>query len=207
MTSELWRGDVRTGVTAWAGRSAQAREGAPPDHSKDLGSEAEPESVARKILLDQLAGRSCSRAELAKKLSQRNVPSDLANQLLDRFEELGLVNDAAFAASWVESRQRTKQLGRRVLAQELQRKGIAPGVIDQALAQVDHEAELSSARALIAKRLSSMQGLPRQTAYRRLVGLLARKGLSGDVAHQVVIESLGGDTVLPQNDSYAAPHE
>ena len=61
----------------------------------------DPEAVARKILLDQLTGRARSRSDLAARLAQRDVPDEIAARLLDRFEEVGLVDDAAFARGWV----------------------------------------------------------------------------------------------------------
>src|SRR5918912_1572315 len=102
----------------------------------DLGPEADPESVARKILLDQLTGRARSRADLEKKLAQRNVPAELATRLLDRFEEVGLVDDAAFAREWVAQRQQGRGLARRALAQELRRKGIDEDVARDALGEI-----------------------------------------------------------------------
>ena len=104
--------------------SRQARPPSGEDCSRDLGPEADPESVARKILLDQLTGQARSRKELSDKLASRNVPDDVATRLLDRFEEVGLVDDEAFARAWVESRQRGRGLARRALQQELRRKGI-----------------------------------------------------------------------------------
>src|SRR3954464_5459336 len=93
-----------------------------PDGAERLGPAADPESVARKILLDQLTGRARSRSDLAAKLAQRDVPADVATRLLDRFEEVGLVDDAAFAREWVAQRQEGRGLARRALAQELRRK-------------------------------------------------------------------------------------
>jgi len=61
------------------------------------GPDADPEAVARKILLDQLTGQARSRSELAGKLAAKNVPDDIATRLHDRFEEVGLVDDEAFA--------------------------------------------------------------------------------------------------------------
>ena len=57
--------------------------------------EADPEAVARKILLDTLTGQARSRKELADKLAKRGVPDGLAGELLDRFTEVGLIDDAA----------------------------------------------------------------------------------------------------------------
>ena len=98
-----------------------------------LGPDADPESVARKILLDQLTGRARTRHELAAKLAAKGVPDEIAGRLLDRFTEVGLIDDAAFARLWVESRQSGKGLARRALAAELRRKGVADEVVREVL--------------------------------------------------------------------------
>ncbi len=74
---------------------------APPPDEAALGPDADQESVARKILLDQLTGQPRSRSELATKLARKQVPAEVAERMLDRFEEVGLVDDAAFARDWV----------------------------------------------------------------------------------------------------------
>ena len=134
MTSESdWRGDVGAGARAWAGER-------PPDVEHD-GPDADAESVARTILLDALTGQARSRRELRDKLAKKDVPDDLAERLLDRFTEVGLVDDEAFARSWVESRQRSRGLARRALAQELRRKGVDDETARTALDDLDPEDE------------------------------------------------------------------
>ena len=184
-TSESWRGDVSAGVDAWTHRAP-----APPEPVSD-GPEADPEAVARKILLDQLTGQARSRKELSDKLSSRNVPDDVATRLLDRFEEVGLVDDQAFARSWVASRQPGRGLARRALAQELRRKGIADDVAREALEEIDPADEEAAARALVRKKLRSLSSVDDVTATRRLVGLLARKGYGSGLAFAVVRDELG----------------
>ena len=171
----------------------------PVEVDRDLGPEADPESVARKILLDQLSGRARSRADLEKKLSQRNVPGDVAARLLDRFEEVGLVDDAAFAREWVAQRQEGRGLARRALAQELRRMGIDDDVARDALGEIDDSDELESARLLVRRKLRSVRGLETDKAVRRLVGMLARKGHSSGVAYRVVREELGADLADPEH--------
>lgn len=171
----------------------------PPDDERDLGPEADPESVARKILLDQLTGRARSRSDLEKKLAQRHVPDDVATRLLDRFEEVGLVDDAAFAQEWVAQRQEGRGLARRALAQELRRKGIDDDVAREALDGVDEDDELESARVLVRRKLRSVRGLETDKAVRRLVGMLARKGHSSAVAYRVVREELAADLPDPEH--------
>ncbi len=134
-----------------------------PDAERDLGPEADPESVARKILLDQLTGRARTRSELATKLSSRNVPDDIAGRLLDRFEEVGLVDDAAFAREWVEQRQSGRGLARRALAMELRRKGIDDETAREALDEIEPDDEVEAARSARARQAPlRAQPRPRQ---------------------------------------------
>ena len=84
------------------------------------------------------------------------MPDDVATRLLDRFEEVGLVDDDAFARSWVASRQPGKGLARRALAQELRRKGIDDEVAREALDEIDPADEEAAARALVRKKLRSL---------------------------------------------------
>jgi regulatory protein len=187
MTSDRWHGDVAVGVAAWTG-------GAPTDPPPDPvaeGPDADPESVARKILLDALTGQARSRKELRDKLAKRQVPDELAERLLDRFGEVGLVDDEAFARSWVESRQRSRGLARRALAQELRRKGVDDETVRTALDELDPDQEEQAARRLVAKKARSMRGLDPGVATRRLVGMLARKGYSPGLAFRIVRDELG----------------
>jgi regulatory protein len=193
-----WAGDVHDGVEAWTG-SARHPEAPPLPASapESVRDEPEPdhESVARKILLDALTGQARSRKELADKLAKKDVPAGLAAALLDRFEEVGLVDDGAFARAWIASRQPGKGLARRALAQELRRKGIDDEVAREALDEIDPDDEDSAARALVRKKLRTMRGLDRDKATRRLVGMLARKGYPPGMAFAVVRDELGADDV------------
>ena len=185
-----WLGDVSAGVDAWTQRaSTPAPAGPPPDPVAD-GPEADHEAVARKILLDQLTGQARSRKELSDKLASRNVPAEVATALLDRFEEVGLVDDEAFARAWIASRQPGKGLARRALAQELRRKGIDDEVAREALDEVDPADEEAAARILVRKKLRTLGRVDDTAATRRLVGLLARKGYGSGMAFAVVREEL-----------------
>jgi regulatory protein len=165
--------------------------GPPPEDGDWLGPEADPEAVGRKILLDQLTGRARSRAELATKLARKRVPPDVSERLLDRFEEVGLVDDSAFAREWVQTRQAGRGLARRALAVELQRKGIDAEVVSEAVAEVDPEDEVEAARTLVRRKVGSLERFDRPTQLRRLHSMLARKGYRSSVVFQVVREELG----------------
>ena len=177
----------------------QARVQADPD----LDPAADPAQVARSILLDKLTGQPRTRAELADLLAEREIPDEVADEVLDRFTEVGLIDDAAFANAWVESRHRGRGLGKRALAQELRRRGVDDELARDALDELDPDQEEATARALVRKKLRSMRSLERQVAMRRLLGLLARKGYPGGLAMTVIKQELdAGDEELPLlNDS------
>jgi regulatory protein len=164
-----------------------------PEDPVAAGPPADPEAVARKILLDQLTGQARSRSELADRLAKKNVPDDVATRLLDRFEEVGLVDDDAFARAWVASRQPGKGLARRALAQELRRKGIDDEVAREALDEIDPADEEAAARVLVRKKLRTLARVDDTGAPRRLVGLLSRKGYPSGLSFAVVREELAAD--------------
>ena len=195
-------GDVHDGVRAWLANAgieipAGPEPSAAPVDPVTAGPAEDQEAVARKILLDQLTGQARTRSELAGKLAKKGVPDDLAARLLDRFEEVGLVDDEAFARSWVQSRQPGKGLARRALAQELRRKGVDDDVARAALDEVDPDDEVEVARTLVRRKLRTVARLDRDVAVRRLTGMLARKGYPAGVCFRVVREelaTLGHDT-------------
>ncbi|KAB2811110.1 regulatory protein RecX [Pimelobacter simplex] len=179
-------------MSSFRPRTPIDRTAEPPDEDEPGWTEdADPESVARKILLDQLSIKARSRRELEERLARRKVPEEVASRLLDRFEEVGLVDDEAFARAWVEGRRRSRGLARTALAVELRRKGIADETAREVLDEVEPGAEEEAARALVRKKLRSMRGLDEQVAARRLVGMLARKGYGAGLAHAVVRSELG----------------
>ncbi|MCZ2826812.1 MULTISPECIES: regulatory protein RecX [unclassified Modestobacter] len=152
----------------------------------------DPEAVARGICLRALTGTPKTRKQLADLLAKKDVPEEAAAAVLDRFTEVGLIDDAAFAAAWVSTRQSGRGLARRALASELRAKGVDGEVAAAAVAEVDPQDEWDSARRLVERKLPSMRRLDRVTAERRLVGMLARKGYGGGLAGYVVREALDG---------------
>ncbi len=112
--------------------------------------------------------------------------------MLDRFEEVGLVDDAAFAREWVHSRQAGRGLARRALAVELRRKGVDQEVVAEAVEKVDPDDERETARLLVRRKLPSLQRFDQVTTVRRLTGMLGRKGYPAGVAYQVVREEIAG---------------
>ncbi|MFB7668927.1 regulatory protein RecX [Kitasatospora sp. NPDC056138] len=151
---------------------------------------ADPAARARDICLRLLTGTAKTRKQLADALRRREIPDEVAEEVLARYEEVGLIDDAAFAEAWVESRHAVRGLSRRALTQELRTKGVAGDLVEQAVAQLDEDDETAAARALVDRKLRSTRGLERDTRMRRLVGVLARRGYSEGLAFRVVRNAL-----------------
>jgi regulatory protein len=192
-----------------AGRSRGARgpDGPTPGSAADDGPEPDPSSVARQILLRRLTAAPRTRAELAADLAARDVPADVAEQALDRFTDVGLIDDAAFAEAWVRSRRSMRGLSSRALQRELRGKGVDDETVSAAVEAIDPESEAATARALVARRLPSTRGLDRAARTRRLVGMLARKGYDGGLALRVVRDALAADGSDGSDEDSAAERD
>ncbi|PID96612.1 MAG: recombinase RecA [Actinomycetales bacterium] len=152
--------------------------------------EPDPVSVARGIVLRQLAIGPRSRAQLERKLGQRGCDPEVARTVLDRMTDLGLVDDAAFAEQLVQSRRRTKGLSGAALRRELRDKGVDADLAARATGSLDPESERARAEELVHRKLRTMAGLDPQVQARRLAAMLARKGYPHGVAYAVVRDAV-----------------
>lgn len=144
---------------------------------------------ARDICLRQLAVRPRTRAELAAVLRRRGISEATARSVLDRYDEVGMIDDASFAQAWVTSRHHGRGLARRNLAVELRQRGVDPQIARDALDGLDESTERATAAELVERKLRTARGAP-DVVFRRLVAMLARKGYSAGVAVPVVREAL-----------------
>nr|WP_033293468.1 regulatory protein RecX [Amycolatopsis jejuensis] len=155
--------------------------------------ELPPEERAKKakeICFDLLAARPRAAEELRQTLQRKGFDSDTIETLLGKLDRAGLVNDAEFAEIWVRNRHANQGLSRNALVAELRRKGIDGEVAAQAAEEVDRDAEEQRARELVRKRLGSLGNVDEQTAIRRLLGFLARKGYPQGLAYTVIRDEL-----------------
>jgi len=175
------------------GRRRRGPAGPVPGTLAADGPPGDPEFVAREICLRLLTAAPRTRAQLADALRRGDVPDEVAERVLGRFSDVGLIDDAAFAQAWVQSRHLGRGLARRALAAELRRRGVAEDTVDEAVETLDPDQEERTARELVDRRLPGTQGLDSAKRMRRLVGLLARKGYSPNLAYRVVKEALADE--------------
>ncbi|MCU1587375.1 MAG: hypothetical protein JWN31_868 [Frankiales bacterium] len=151
---------------------------------------ADPTGFARQVCLQLLEVGPRTRKELADALAKKGVPDEAAEQVLGRFTEVGIIDDALFAGMWVSSRHRGRGLAGRALSQELRRKGVDDEIVRDAVAQLDPDEEAATARSLVRRKLPATRGLTADARVRRLAGMLARKGYGPGLAFRIVKEEL-----------------
>jgi regulatory protein len=149
-------------------------------------SEAEKlEQRAKNVLLYQLSRSMKTRFQLSEILKNREIPSEIAEQVLDRFTEAQLINDDAFAGAYVRTRLENGRSGS-AIKMELRRKGVAQEIIEQHLSEIDSEVEQGIANQLAANRFARMTALEPEVRKRRLMGFLQRRGFSQSVASRAI---------------------
>lgn len=138
--------------------------------------EAASESLVRK-----LRARSLSISESRMVLRGHHLDAGQIDDVIDEFTRLGYLDDATLAAQLVDSGANRKGQGRVALARALAQRGIPRDVVDAALGELpddDAERALEFARS----KARSLSRLDPDTALRRLMGQLARRGYGGSVA-------------------------
>lgn len=145
--------------------------------------------AAREHCLSLLATRSRTRSELAEALRRRGVDPTVTERVLDRLEEVGLVDDRAVAQAYADRQAGGK--GPRAVAAALQRQGIDPTLARQVAFAGSADDMRAAALTVARQKLPSWRGQPPEVVERRLAALLARRGYSAGVVFSVVREILG----------------
>ena len=144
--------------------------------------ELETEAALEEALsasLRYLAVRPRSERELKVRLRRRQFDEGTIDQTIIRLRKRGLLDDMTFAQYWVEQRVTFKPRSRRLLEQELRLKGVDRETIDQAVADLDDEAEAYRAGQ---KRARTIPKDDYDTFYKKLVDHLRRKGFGYSTA-------------------------
>ena len=141
-----------------------------------------------------LEPRARSVAEVRRRLIGAGYRSDLIEGAIARMLELAMLDDAAFARAWVESRDRARPRGERAIRSELGLKGVGREIVDHLLAErreasavpgpegAVSSADRAAAERLLARHLRSLRRVadPRQRR-QRAYALLARNGFDPEI--------------------------
>jgi len=187
-------GAFRLGLSAELVLAEPLRVGDEVDEARLAELEAKDQAwKARDAALSLLSYRARTSVELERRLKRKGFDDEVAASTVERLDRLGVVDDAAFAESFVRDRVRLRPHGMRRLGQELRAKGVDEDVARAAIAEVmDREGatELDLARAAAA-RWKPLPGEDPARARARLAAFLARRGFGGDAVRAVLREKLG----------------
>jgi len=204
------KGKQASGSPSKASKASTASASTEPTAPGTPGTQVgDPEAQARQICLQLLTIAPRTQAQLAQALHRCGVPDEAAEAVLSRFADVGLIDDAAFARAWVESRHYSRGLSRRSLSAELRRQGVPSEEIREAVDTLDPEQEVATARRLAEQKLAGTRGQPREVRVRRAAGSLARKGYPAGLVFRLIKEVLEceGETLDLDPDQYADPDD
>jgi regulatory protein len=174
--------------------SSRSKSRRPPSGETEDGSLDQPrllspekqESRARNVLLHQLARSAKSTSQLRKILEQREISPEIAEKVIERFTEVGLIDDAAYAETIVNSRRNYKGLAKSAIKRELNEKGVSHELVEEAISGITAEDDFESAKQLATRRFAQMAHLEKEVRTRRLAGYLQRKGYASSAVFAAI---------------------
>jgi len=169
------------------------------------GAEEVQKALDSALLLLEVRARA--KREIETRLTQKGYEEGIIEQVIEKLVRLELINDAQFAAAWVEAKTRVggnRPVGRRRLSSELYAKGVAKDQIAEAVGIVSNSDELVLARAAAAKKVRTVptdRDLL-QAERRKLMGFLQRRGFGWETVKQVTRESLPAKGDAEEDDEF-----
>jgi len=147
---------------------------------------SDPREVGRLIALRQLEVKPRTEGELYDTLCERGIPAEVAQGIIERFVEVGLLDDRMYARMWVESRIRSRGLGLSTLRQELRAHKIPDDIIAEALSEIDADDSRQAAVAAVRGRVARCDLPLSLRDQRRLLGFLMRRGHGYEAARTIL---------------------
>jgi regulatory protein len=187
--------DVTWTIAAADVATCGARVGLPVDDLlREALERAADAEAAFRTALRAIEQRGHARSDLGRKLVKKGHARPAVEVALERCAGLGLLDDAAFARHFVETRS-ARGRGPARLRRDLYAMGVAGAHVDAALAHLQAEGDQTGdqALALAARRAGQLGGVPREARRRRLIAFLARRGYTGEAARSAVQQVLRAD--------------
>lgn len=144
----------------------------------------------------------CDRSEneVRRRLLDTGYPAACVDQVIQRLYEAELLDDAAYARRWAQSR--AHKHGRSRIERELTRRGVSRDTAQAAVAELSDEDQLADAVRLTGKFLARTQGDFDRSLYQRTLAMLARHGYDASIARRALqIIAAGQDAAEDVSDS------
>jgi regulatory protein len=147
------------------------------------------EERARNIVLRLLERGPKSSSELALALEKHEIPTEIARHVIQRFSDVELIDDSAYAQQLADASRRTSGLARSMVKRKLADKGLDQEIIDRVASEISDEDELLVATELAIKRRGQLSKLAPEVRDRRLIGFLQRRGFGSGVVFAAIREA------------------
>lgn len=185
---------IGVGETVAADLSLRVGREITPERLREIAG-AEEVHKATESALGLLEVRARAKREIQTRLTQKGYDENVIAQAIEKLARLGLIDDAQFAAQWVEAKTRiggSRPVGKRRLSSELFGKGVAKDQIEEAIGQVSAADELALARAAAQKkvRVVPTEREVLQSERQKLMGFLQRRGFGWEIVKRVTREAL-----------------
>lgn len=156
---------------------------------------------AQNYALNLLSFRARSEKEIAERMAQKGYEPFIIDKTIAYLKEQGYINDKAFAEAFIKDKLELNGHGRNRIRWELYKKGVSRELVDELLEEVvTPDEEYEKAKMLAERKMKLWQKDSKPVQYRKLSGLLARKGYSFDLVSKVARELVYESDVLPDEN-------
>ena len=155
---------------------------------------ADQQAKAYSRMLDYLSYQMRTESDIVKKLKEIDTPEEFVEPILKKLRSQQLIDDHAYAASYVRTMINTDLKGPGVIRQHLRQKGIGENDIDDALTQFTPEVQAELAKKLAGKLFRRYRNQPERQREQKVQQGLMTKGFASSVYEMIK------DEVVPQPD-------
>jgi regulatory protein len=148
------------------------------------------ERQAKNVAEYWLGAADRSRKELFTKIKNKGIIDEIANKVLDEYEEKGYIDDERYANQFVHSKTHYEKLGKRSIAFKLREKGVDSDIIEAAISEIDEELEEEQAKELAVRKARTNRRYDNQKRVQQIAGLLSRRGYSGSLIFRLAKEAI-----------------
>lgn len=154
------------------------------DDEKIAALKAEDEfEVAYQRALRLIRYRPRTENEIRQNLGRNAVPETWQDAVVARLKEHRLLDDAAFAQTWIDNRSELRPRSRRALAHELGRRGVDRSLVEESLAQIDDNAMAYQAAQRRAPRFKDLDWPDFRL---KLFRFLAQRGFTYEASREAI---------------------
>ncbi|TWD94634.1 regulatory protein [Neobacillus bataviensis] len=144
---------------------------------------------AYSLAINYLARRMRSEKEIVDYLVQKEVDEPIIKEVIHKLTTQHYINDQEYAVAYVRTQANTTDKGPNVIKKDLKEKGVAEGILIQALEEFPLEQQMEKAIKISEKYYQKNAKVSLKVQQQKLEQLLLRKGYSYEVINFALNET------------------